>query len=774
MTTPNDHVPGTPDDGLPGADELQAMVFGPGHAIEVSASGEVTDLGIRGLDQSAGGATEADDNTLSGEVIDPPAQPEPEGEKPGARVIEHRPRVAAQPILPAFWKSPVEFSRTVKWVLLDRATRSAFHTVRIPVYVCRLAVRSPRGLWRLLSSSARWASDREHNAARLQVLAATRDPAAYLKVKTEHRNLVARRWWTLAAAAAGTSGAAYVMSEALVPLYEYTALGLVVLALGALGADKAKPVVEQATGKEKIPPLTSDLITTALSKIGVKAINDAISEEEARLTRAAKRGPHKIEVDVDGVRTEARRRAITILAMVREGEGFRTDIDLPAGATAADVVAQRSELASALRREEACVWPEPMPRKHTGRLVLYIADEPMTPENAPKWSLAEAGDVNLFKSFPFGADQRGREVTTSIMFASGVIGAVPRMGKTFAMRLLALAAALDPRAEIHVHDFKGGGDWRTLKSVAHYHRLGDSPDDHAALAANLRYLHKEQQRRYDLLQNLDENICPDSKVTDALSSRRDLGLHPIAVFFDETQIMFEHEDGAWYSRIVTDLIKRGPAAGISVFLGTQRVDADSIPKAISSNAVWRLCLKVLGHTENNMVLGSSAYKAGIRATSFGFEEKGVAYLIDNGPARIVRVANVDARAAKAIVKRAHAARVAAGRLTGQAAGELPADTTTGSVLDHLAACWPAEGGKPADKVQGEDLAAALAAYMPDIYEGYTAARLTAAVKPHGLTSVQVNRGGKNRRGLAWEDIAVALGHRDAPDMPTTAPTEKED
>jgi len=768
MTTPNEHMPSTPDDGLPGAAELQAWVFGPDHEGE----------GNR-LDQGAAlvqpeGAQHDEDNTLTGEVIDPPAQPTPEPERSEPRVVEHRPRVVARPVLPAFWKSPTEFSRTLRWVLLDKYNRAAFHAVRVPVYGWRLTARSPRGLWRLLSSSARWASDREHNAARLAVLAATRDPAAYLKVKTEHRRLVARRWWMLAFAAAGAVGAAYVFSEALVPLYQYAALALVVAALGVLGTDRAKPVVEEATGKENIPPLTSDLITTALAKINIKAINDAISEEEARLTRAAKRGPHRVEVDVDGIRTEARRRAITILAMVREGEGFRTDIDLPAGATAADVVAQRAELASALRRELACVWPEPMPRKHTGRLVLYVADEPMGPENAPEWSLAEKGTVNLFEPFPFGADQRGRDVSTMIMFASGVIGAVPRMGKTYGMRLLALAAGLDVRTEIHVHDFKGGGDWRSLKSIAHYFRLGDSPDDHDALAANLRYLKAEQDRRYEVLRNLDEEICPESKVTDTLSSRRDLRLHPIAVFFDETQIMFEHEgNGSWYASVVTDLVKRGPAAGIMVFLGTQRVDADSIPKAISSNAVWRLCLKVLGHTENNLVLGSSAFRAGIRATTFEFEDKGLAYLIDNGPARIVRIANVDAPTAKAIAKRAHAARVAAGRLTGMAAGEIPADTTTGSVLDHLAACWPDVDGKPADKVRGEDLAAALAAYMPDIYEGYTAARLTAAVKPHGLTSVQVNRGGKNRRGLAWDDIATALGLKAATDTPTDTTTDKE-
>jgi hypothetical protein len=38
--------------------------------------------------------------------------------------------------------------------------------------------------------------------------------------------------------------------------------------------------------------------------------------------------------------------------------------------------------------------------------------------------------------FAFGTDQRGRAVKLSLMFASMIIGAVPRMGKTFALRLI--------------------------------------------------------------------------------------------------------------------------------------------------------------------------------------------------------------------------------------------------------------------------------------------------------------------------------------------------
>lgn len=40
------------------------------------------------------------------------------------------------------------------------------------------------------------------------------------------------------------------------------------------------------------------------------------------------------------------------------------------------------------------------------------------------------------------------------MFALMIIGALPRMGKTFLLRLLALAAALDTSAELHLYDLK--------------------------------------------------------------------------------------------------------------------------------------------------------------------------------------------------------------------------------------------------------------------------------------------------------------------------------
>jgi hypothetical protein len=60
---------------------------------------------------------------------------------------------------------------------------------------------------------------------------------------------------------------------------------------------------------------------------------------------------------------------------------------------------------------------------------------------------------------------------------------------------------------------------------------------------------------------------------------------------------------------------------MTLLLATQWLDAKSIPPGIRANVVLRMRLKVTGQLENDMVLGTSMYKIGIRATMFGLEYK---------------------------------------------------------------------------------------------------------------------------------------------------------
>ena len=148
-------------------------------------------------------------------------------------------------------------------------------------------------------------------------------------------------------------------------------------------------------------------------------------------------------------------------------------------------------------------------------------------------------------------------------------------------------------------------------------------------------------RRYKMLRSLPRDVCPEGKITRDLANRRALGLCPVVLVIDECQLAFDDDPDT--VALVTDLGKRGPAAGIIVLLATQRVDAKSLPTGISSNAVLRFCLKVAGQVENDMVLGTSMYKAGVRATMFARTDRGVGYLAGEGDDPvIVRAAYLDA------------------------------------------------------------------------------------------------------------------------------------
>ena len=58
---------------------------------------------------------------------------------------------------------------------------------------------------------------------------------------------------------------------------------------------------------------------------------------------------------------------------------------------------------------------------------------------------------------------RGRPVLVPMAYLNWLVGAIPRQGKTAAVRVLACAAALDPLAELWIHELKGSGDLDPLE-----------------------------------------------------------------------------------------------------------------------------------------------------------------------------------------------------------------------------------------------------------------------------------------------------------------------
>ena len=177
-------------------------------------------------------------------------------------------------------------------------------------------------------------------------------------------------------------------------------------------------------------------------------------------------------------------------------------------------------------------------------------------------------------------------------------------------------------------------------------------------------------------------------------------------------------------------------------LATQRPDAKSIPTGISANAVLRMCLKVMGQTENDMVLGTSAYKAGIRATMFSLDDKGVFYFAGEGKApQIVRGYGFDLPASKAIVARARVMREHAGRITGYALGQDHDGGQARRLLDDVLTVF----GDGEGAVVLTTIAERLAGSFPEAY-----ADITQDAVASQLRALEVNVRGVRETGRTGE------------------------
>jgi S-DNA-T family DNA segregation ATPase FtsK/SpoIIIE len=662
--------------------------------------------------------------------------------------------VQRRAVVPVWLRDKTEAKTAARWAASYAGHHAAFHAIRLPLYGGTLLARSPRGAGRVIAATTRWITDSEAAPLRQQAVRVA-DAAEYMRLarlRSERQRARLALFATGTLAAAGTGLALMLAGPAWLP--GLTVAGLIAL-LGKIGAPADRPLTGRAVVTHKVPKLTDDMVVRALSALGIAEINKAIAKGGTGISFPA--------------------------PITRDGPGFRADVDLPYGVTAVDIIERRDRVASGLRRPLGCVWPEPAHDQHAGRLVLWVGDRDMSQAKPAPWPLAKRGTADIFKPIPFGTDQRGRPATVTLMYDNVLIGAMPGAGKTFALRGPLLAAALDPLVRLWLYELKGTGDLGPLEPVCE--RYSSGADDESAEAAllGLRALRDEVRKRADIIKRLPRDVCPENKVTAELCSRNK-GLRPIVMAIDECQNLFTHPDhGAEAADLATAIIKLGRALGVILLLATQRPDAKSLPTGVSANVGIRFCLRVTGQLENDMVLGTSAYRNGVRATTLTPKDKGIGYLSGaSDDPQVVRTYYVDGPAAEVIVTRARALREAAGTLTGHAIGEKVADdeTRAASVLADVAAVLVA--GE--DKVWSETIVNRLAGLRPDQYKGWEPAQLAAALAPYGVKTVQVwgkdeeTGVGANRRGITRNDLDRAITkHQPRPvDAPRSEPSTTPD
>ncbi|GLZ37167.1 FtsK/SpoIIIE domain-containing protein [Actinokineospora sp. NBRC 105648] len=417
----------------------------------------------------------------------------------------------------------------------------------------------------------------------------------------------------------------------------------------------------------------------------------------------------------------------------RAGAGWAVTVDLPATRKATDVIKNREALASALAVDEVQLSVERVRGNggHAGRVAMWVADADPYATPPVRTPLLDVERWDAWRPVPFGRDARDRRVDLPLVWTSVLVGAIPRQGKTFAARLAAAGLILDPFTRLYVADFKAGKDWDAAGQVAHRFMSGDDPEHVLALVGWLIELVSEVQGRFRRMRALDDVVCPESKVTPAMS--RDMPI--TALFVDEVQVPLEDRTpvrvhdrrlaaGEYVGELLTWLAKKGPAAGIVLVLATQRPDSKTIPSGLRAVLGSRFALRVMDWRDSNIVLGEQMNTRGYDSSRLLASHKGVGILRPDGETQAgadvlavtVRTFYMPNEDWRTICARGRELREAEGTLTGQAAGQ-----DTALVLDHTAAAkaigagtgaggpvwWP--GGLP------EPLAAVVA-YLGDDLE----------------------------------------------------------
>jgi DNA segregation ATPase FtsK/SpoIIIE, S-DNA-T family len=628
------------------------------------------------------------------------------------------------PIIPEHWRRA-----NIRGTLTQAAGlwwhRSRYHGLRCPAYLARLVFYTARGGHRVTLRLLTWWHWTDGWLLESMAVAAGRaGHQEAMRAHTEGKKTRGARGRIIGVSALATVVAGLMMAR-WSPWWGWALLGLaVVVPLARAGKPHGKPLIGAAVVPPAYQPPTPEVITRALGSLNLAGINQALKD-----------GP-----------------GINFVSDVhRDGPGWGCQLDLPYGVTATQILARREQLASGLRRPLSATWPAPVPHEHAGRLELWVGFHDISKAKPSAWPLAKTGQADAFAAFPFGTDPRGRQVAGQLFEHNWLIGAAPGQGKTSAVRVVACSAALDPLVELWTHEQAGKGDLEPLAQVSHRYVSGLDDESIAYAAESLRMLRAELDTRSRKLKAIPKESRPDGKVTRAMAARRSMRLFPLVAIFDEVQNVFMHDKhGAQAAEDAAYVIRLGRAYGVILVLATQRPDTNSLPTSVSGNVSIRFCLKVPGQVENDMILGTSAYKNGYNAAVFRPKvDAGLGWLRAEGDPQVVRTYYLDLEATGRIAERARVLRGQAGTLTGYALGE----EDTAEARDVLADLTAVFRGDPG--LHWGEAAARLAAAFPGRWDGATADALSAEVRARGVPSVPVKTGGEVARGCRRADVEKA-------------------
>jgi hypothetical protein len=662
---------------------------------------------------------------------------------PGGAPVDPPPVAGGDPrraIIPAGLHGWVNIKSTVRHTTGRWAHIAGFHTVRAPWYGAQTLFWAGVGVPRLAVRHLRWWWVSEQHGLR-QAAADANDPQMWLKL---HREVKATRAWRFFVLVCEilTLAVGAPLAYALSP-WPVTAVACAALVwwLASVGRPAGMAIVSPAVVTGRFRKLSADIV--------LRAYYAAALGHPERPNQQVQFGS----------------------SMARDGDGSRVVVDLPWGKTFDDAVKAKGAIASGLDVSVNQVFITRDPSSHR-RHVLWVADRDPLAIPAGRTPLLNGKVRDIWTEAPFGLDERGRKVSLLMMWISILVGAQPRKGKTFATRLLALFAALDPYVVLLVADGKMSADWDKFRLVAHRYVCGVVPnsrdnDPIPHMLEMLREVKRHIEQVNDFLAKLPTSECPEGKITRELSRRYPL-LRVWLLVIEEFQNYFETDDqdvNKDIAGLLSFIMAVGPSAGVIILSSSQKpsgVGAGDVARLFNryrDNHAVRFALKCGNRVVSEAILGGDAYSEGFDASALptGDLYRGVGILYGaTDDTATVRTYLADHTDAEKILTAARAHREHAGTLTGFAAGETVARQVRDALADVRSVFLPGEKG-----LHWQTIAARLAERHPEQYADTTPEAISALLRTH-VRSVDVKVAGTNLKGARLDAIDAAIKARKTP------------
>jgi S-DNA-T family DNA segregation ATPase FtsK/SpoIIIE len=649
-----------------------------------------------------------------------------------------------RPIFPAALRSLENAKASARYHAERNAHRLGYHAVRSPIYLPKALFWALIGVVRMIGRAFRWWWHPELTALE-QEAANQGDLHAGPRIAAQASEARRNRFFVLFAALIGLAvGSALVWF--LAPGWVQAAIVSVLLPwLAHVGRPKTMPIVRSAVVTQRIRRINSDIVLRAYYAAGLGH-------------------PEKPDQQVEFGGTMWRDPRET---------GSGVTVDLPFGKTFADVRDAKAKLASGLdvHINQVFLTKGNKEREHT----LFVADEDPLAFPVGRTDMLDCKPRNVWRPMPIGKDERFNLVMLSLLWNSVLVGAMPRKGKTFFVRLLLLYAALDPWVKILFADGKKSPDYDKLKLVAHRMVIGDAPnprddDPLEHLEDMLDEVLDHIAEVNDVLSTLPVEMCPEGKLTEELA--RDPRYPALRVWIlagEEFQVYFETEDQDYNIRIANKwgrIMAQGPSAGVILADSSQKPtrvgkgDVSRLFDRFRDNHQVRFALRCGNRHVSEGVLGGDAYAEGHDASALPIGDgsngtkdyRGIGILYGASDVTpVVRTFMADHADAEKILIAARARRERLGLLSGVSAGEETHKEYRDVMADARSVFYAGEA-----KISWPELAERMAREIPEHYAEITADAISAQLRHLGVKAKSVRDAKHFEKGVGQGFELIAL------------------